>query len=105
MSLFDRKVLFQRSGSEGRFIIDRADLKYFLDEEGITEEEALVTPISEATPDEFAELIGSELENENYHGLTSVADDVLSGLKEQGFDEAAQLKVMEILGTTLLSKI
>jgi len=103
--MFDSKAFFQRKDSESRFIIDRDDLKYFLEEEGITEAEALVIPISEATPDEFAELIGDELENENYHSISSVANHVLKGLQEQGFDEADQLKVLKILGSTLLNGI
>jgi len=107
--VFESKAIFKfknpEPGTQDRFVIDRDDFKYFLEDYGITAEEVELLPFSEATVDELVEAIGSELESENYHSLTEVADKVHMGLKEEGYGEEDQRKIVIILGEVLLSAI
>lgn len=103
--MFDSKAIYRHRDGSTRYIIDQDDLQFYLDDDGLTEADVEILPISEATADEYAELVGSELENENYHSLVSVTENVLRGLRAQNIDEAVQLQVVKIVGDALLSGI
>lgn len=103
--MFNNRVLMQLKGQDYRFALLKDDVEYYLKDEGLTEADVVIQPFSEATPDELAEAIGGELENENYHSLVSVADNVLQGLKAEGVEEDIQRKVLNVLGSALLNGI
>lgn len=97
--MFEGKVIYSPKAEPAiRYTIDEEDLEVYLDEAGLSREEVEVFPLSEATAEELSEVISSELENANYHGLTDAPQAMLEGMRTEGFSEEEQLKLLRILG-------
>lgn len=73
------------------------DFETILEERELTQEDVEFIPQSRWSADEIAGLIGEAAENANYHDLTSIAEDLLQGLEEDGFSEEDQAKILRIL--------
>lgn len=103
--MFDRMAIYRIKSTGQRQLIYRDDLDYMLKDDELTAEDVDLLPISEATPRELAKLIGSEMENANYHSMTSLAEDVLTGMEEDNFTEAQQTKVLNLIFSGLSAMI
>lgn len=77
------------------------DIETILEERGLTEEDVELIPVSRWSAEEIAALIGEEAENANYHDLTSIGEDLLQGLEEDGFSEEEKARVLRILAAVI----
>lgn len=99
--MFENSVIFVDLKNGYRMIGPKDDLSYFLSDHALTEADVRVLPMSEATAEELAERIGDELENANYHSMTSMASDFLGKLNPADFTEAQRVQVMRALADVL----
>jgi hypothetical protein len=100
MKLADN-IIIQVKTTGQRWLAHRDDAHESLTMAGLTFDAVKLLPIEAANAEEVASFIGDEMENQNHHSLTSVAEDLLKELQGKGFDEAHQLQVMLALDTTL----
>ena len=99
--MFDKWMIYEVKATGERVRFYAEDLEEVLDDQGLTREDVELVPISEATPQELAELIGDEAENANYHEFTRLAEEIYEGLKAKGFSEDDQAKVLWIVAESV----
>lgn len=77
------------------------DFEIILEERELTEEDVELIPRAQWSADEIAELIGEAAENANYHDLTSIGEDLLQGLEDDGFSEEEQARILRVLAAVI----
>jgi hypothetical protein len=92
--MFANTVIFRNKVTGDRLLIDKDDLRYYLEDFDLTEAEVDILPITDATAQEIADKLGDEMENANYHSLTSLASDLLEELDKKDFTEEQKTQVM-----------
>lgn len=100
--MFSNRVIFQTKGEDSyRQIVHKEDLKEILEEFELTEDDVEIIPIAEATAEDYAQLLGEELEGANQHSIVSLPDELLAALKVEGFDAKDQSRVLRVLTVAL----
>ncbi len=98
--MFANSVIFRNKETDERFIWDKRELKYFLEDFELTAEQVEELPLSEATAEQLAEVLESELEGANYHSLVTLPRNLLKSLSDD-LTEAQRVKLMWALADSL----
>lgn len=99
--MFDSYIIFRIKSTGEQICSYGADLETLLGEFNMSLEDVDIIPSSEWSAQQIAELISSEAENANYHDLTSVGENLLQELKEDGFSEEDQTRVLRALANVV----
>lgn len=76
------QIIFTNNITGSRTVCDEDDLKYLMEDEGLTENDVTVLPPSEFTPEEHAIILGNMLEDANYHSLAKIPERFLKELTQ-----------------------
>lgn len=102
--MFDKWIIVKVKATGERIRAYAEDREEIFADYGYAAEDVELLPISEAEPEEIAELIADEAENANYHDFVELAGEVHRGLKEEGFSGKEQAKILWVFANAMGSR-